>query len=316
MLILPAEQIENLLTPSEIIEAVRIGIINCESGVYEVPKRMHLEGKGITNLVMPAMGERYFCTKLVSVVPKNPQEGLPIILGSVILSKMKTGESVAMMDAPMITALRTAAVGALGLDLIASEKVEKIGIIGLGVQGIWQTIFACSVRSVKQVFCYSRTKSRFDFYKKKVLEKCPNLELVWCGNADEVVRKSEVIYACTTSSKPIFSDDEKLIKNKRFISVGSFRKDMQELPDSVYKNADVLMIDSEAAKEEVGDVINSIQQGFFDENQVFTIGKILCRERNIELTQNVVFKSVGMAAFDLALASAVYEKVVKSYDVI
>jgi len=311
MLNLSAEIIENCLTPAEIIEIVKAGIIKCETGLYEVPTRLHLESEGITNLVMPATGKDYFCTKLVSVVPSNPQRNLPIVVGTVVLSKMETGETVALMDAPMITALRTAAVGALGLDLISSKKTTKIGIIGLGVQGIWQTIFACAIRPVKEIYCYSRTKARFDFYKKKVLEKCPDLVINWCENGDEVVQKTEVIYGCTTSVNPIFSDNGNLIKHKRFISVGSFQKDMQEFPDSVYKNAAVLLIDSAAATHEVGDVINAMEHGFLEENQVFTIGKIYTGERSIKTSQNVVFKSVGMAAFDLALASAVYEKVIK-----
>ncbi len=308
MLNLSAETIENSLSPAEIIEAVKTGIIKCESGVYKVPTRMHLEGEGITNLVMPAMGKRYFCTKLVSVVPSNPQRDLPMILGTVVLSKMETGETLALMDAPMITALRTAAVGALGLDLIALKETETIGIIGLGVQGIWQTIFACTVRPIKQVYCYSRTKAKFDFFKKKILEKYPQISIYWCESSEELVQKSQVIYTCTTSAKPVFSGTKDLIQNKRFISVGSFRKDMQELPNSVYEETDVLILDSEAAKEEVGDVINALRNGFLTENQVFTIGKIFAEERRIEHSQNVVFKSVGMAAFDLALAAAVYEK--------
>ena len=311
MLNLSPEIIENSLTPAEIIAIVKAGIIKYETGLYEVPTRLHLESEGITNLVMPATGSNYFCTKLVSVVPSNPQRNLPIVVGTVVLSKMETGETIALMDAPMITALRTAAVGALGVDLISSKKTTKIGIIGLGVQGIWQTIFACAIRAVKEVYCYSRTKARFDFYKKKVLEKCPHVEIIWCENADEVVQKSEVIYGCTTSLKPIFSDDEKLIKNKRFISVGSFQKDMQEFPNAVYENAEVLLIDSAAATHEVGDVINAVENGLVEKNQVFTIGKIYTGERTVELFQNVVFKSVGMAAFDLALASAVYEKVIQ-----
>ncbi len=311
MLNLSAEVIENILTPSEIIEVVRKGVINCELGLYNIPTRMHLESPKITNLVMPAVGERYFCTKLVSVVPDNPKRNLPIILGTVVLSKLETGETLALLDAPMITALRTAAIGVLGLDLISSKAVEKIGVIGLGVQGIWQTIFACSIRKIKEVYCYTRTQAKFDFYKKRVLEKCPNLEITWCQSADQVVEKSEVIYACTTSPNPVFSNQEALVKNKRFISVGSFKKDMQELPDIVYQNADMLLIDSPAASHEVGDVINAIDKSFIDKNQVFTFGKIYTKERMIESTQNIVFKSVGMAAFDLALASAVYEKASK-----
>ena len=312
MLNLAAAHIENSLSPSEIIAVVKTGIIKCESGLYDVPTRLHLEGEGITNLVMPATGKDYFCTKLVSVVPSNPERNLPMIVGTVVLSKMETGKTVALMDAPMITGLRTAAVGALGLDLISSKTTESIGIIGLGVQGIWQTIFATAVRPIKQVFCYARTKNKFDFYKKKVLEKCPHLEVNWCTSADKVVQQSNVIYTCTTSPSPVFSNDENLIKNKRFISVGSFQKIMQELPDVVYKNADILLIDSEAAREEVGDVINALKNGFLKPAQVFTFGKIFTEERTIESTQNIVFKSVGMAAFDLALAAAVYEKAIKN----
>jgi len=310
MLTLSADIVENILTPIEVIEATKIGLINCETGVYLVPTRMHLEAEGITNLVMPAMGKRYFCTKLVAVVPSNKQRNLPIIAGSVVLSKIETGETVALLDAPMITALRTAGVGAIGLDLISSKEVEKLGVIGLGVQGVWQTIFACSVRNIKEVYCFSRTKIVFDTYKEKVLKKCPDLTFIWCKNGEEVVEKSEVIYTCTTSPKPVFSLKESAIKNKRFISVGSFQKEMQELPDSVYKNAAILLLDTEAAKHEVGDVINAVGNGFFEENQVFSMGKILTKERTIDATQNVVFKSVGMAAFDLALASAVYEKMI------
>ena len=86
---------------------------------------------------------------------------------------------------------------------------------------------------------------------------------------------------------------------------------MQELPDGVYKNADTLLIDSPAATHEVGDVINAVKNGFFEKEQVFTIGKVFTGKRSIQAAQNVVFKSVGMAAFDLALASAVYEKIIK-----
>lgn len=309
MHILSASKIENIFTPSEIIQVLENGIIDCESGVYDVPDRIHLEQKGNVRLIMPAIGEKYFCTKIVSVIPSNPKLNLPVITGKIILNKVATGETLAILDAPMITALRTAAVGALGLEIISQKIVEKIGIIGLGVQGIWQAIFAFSVRPIKQVFCFSRTKSRFVFYKKIVLEKCPELEIIWCETADEVVQNSEVIYTCTNSSKPVFSNDEKLIQNKRFISIGSFTKEMQELPNVVYENADVLMIDSEAARHEVGDVIDAVKNSYFKKEDVVSIGKFSTKKRAVSDDKNVVFKSVGMAGFDLALASAVHEKI-------
>jgi len=46
------------------------------------------------------------------------------------------------------------------------------------------------------------------------------------------------------------------------------------------------------------------------------MGKIFTGEREIKREQNVVFKSVGMAAFDLALASAIYEKIIVTEDLL
>lgn len=312
MLIFYAEKIESVLTPAAIIEAVREGIGKHTSGVYQVPKRTHIENGNITQLMMPAGGVKYACMKRISVVPENARQGLPTIRGTLLLEDAGSGMPLAAMDAPMITALRTAAIGALGLDLISSNSLDTIGVIGLGVQGLWQTIFACSVRELKKVCCYSRTRSKFDHYKSQLLNKCPDLEIEWCESAEEVVESSNVIYTCTTSTVPVISDNEVLVKNKAFISVGSFRKDMQELPNVVYQQADLLILDTLTAKEEVGDVINALDQGLINEDQIISLGDALEGTKRIGTAQSPVFKSVGMAAFDLALAAAIYEKEIES----
>lgn len=302
-----AQQIEKMLPIPTILEAVKSGIIKYQNGQYDVPTRMHLEQAGLTYLLMPAIGEKYFCTKLVAVVPNNRSIQLPLVNGTVVLHRKDTGQAIAMMDAPMITALRTGAVGAIGLELITPSDINSIGVIGCGVQGIWQSIFAAHVRPVKEIYCYSRTVARFESYREKVLEKCPNLKLHWCQNPEEVVRKTQAIYACTTSPIPVFDNDPDLVKGKQFISVGSFQKDMQELPEVVYQQAEYLLIDSPAAREEVGDVINALDKGWIKEKHLLDLGQILVQLEHLVQPELTIFKSVGMAAFDLALAVAIAE---------
>ena len=309
MLQLSAQEIENLFTPTEVIEIVRQGIINDANGVYSIPQRSHYErGKSI-NLIMPAYGPKYYCTKLISVDPHNPKAGLPSISGLLVLNNNKNGVGLALMDAPKVTALRTAAIGGIGVGLISDDNVRKLGIIGLGVQGYWQTIYALSVRAFDEIYCYSRSSEKYEGYRKKIAEKYPDLKITWCKNAEQVVENSEVIVSCTTSKQPVFNAEDLDLSKKRFLSIGSFTKEMQEFPSEVYKVSDVLLLDTSTAFLEVGDVINSIKNNWVKRSNIFTLGELLTRKKHISTSDKIAFKSVGMAAFDLALASAIYERI-------
>lgn len=315
MLRLSAEQIEKFISPKAIIAAVRKSLLRCQQGEYLVPKRLHLEKEGNTYLVMPALGPDYFCTKIVSVIPANVAVGRPLINGTLQLSAAATGQVLAEFDAPMITALRTGAVGAIGLDCIAPLDTETIGIIGCGLQGCWQTIFAGAVRNLKRVNCFARSIRQSEehavqkeIFIRKIRQYRPALEFHWYDTPEELVRQSPVIYGCTSSSTPIFANNPKLVKGKRFISIGSFRKDMQEFPAVVYQGANKLIIDSPAATLEVGDVINALSNNWLEENEILHLQDLINIKETTFQEEVVSFKSVGMAAFDLGLAAALYDK--------
>ncbi|MEM0992844.1 MAG: ornithine cyclodeaminase family protein [Bacteroidota bacterium] len=305
---LSADHLAQLFTPAEIIAIVKQGILKEGAGKYRVPQRMHIEHEQMTYLLMPAIGERYFCSKLVSVIPANKARDLPIIQGTLILNDLATGAVLEYMDAPMITALRTAAVGAIGLERIAETSTSQLGLIGCGLQGYWQSLFAHAVRPIRRIYAYSKTRSSFENYKARMQQSHPKTSIIWCENADEVVRNAELIYTCTNARSPLFSNDAALVANKSFISIGSFRKDMQELPDVVYQQADRVLVDTITAQSEVGDLINPLRAGYITVEQLVTLADALTMPLTEWQGKQLVFKSVGMAAFDLALAVAVYEE--------
>jgi len=307
---LTSETLKDLFSPKEVIEIVKQGILKFAEGNYKVPERIHIKRGESTNLIMPAFGEQYYCTKLISVDPQNHINNLPIISGILVLNDGESGETLVTMDAPMVTALRTAAVGSIGLDLIC-DNISKLGIIGLGVQGFWQTIFAISMRKITEIYCYSRSEEKFISYQDEVKKRFPNIKIKWCSHPEEVVQNAEVIIACTTSIDPVFKTYGLDIQSKRFISVGSFSKHMQELPDKIYQSSDALIIDSESAKTEVGDVINAIANTWIEQKNIITLADIISDTKSITHHGNLVFKSVGMAAFDLAYAIAAYEKYIE-----
>jgi ornithine cyclodeaminase/alanine dehydrogenase-like protein (mu-crystallin family) len=86
---------------------------------------------------------------------------------------------------------------------------------------------------------------------------------------------------------------------------------MQEFPDSVYRLAGKLAIDSEFARHETGDIMNPVKIGILKEGNVFTLGKIITGDRTVEVNETTAYKSTGMALYDLFVAQAMYESALR-----
>ncbi|MCU0409177.1 MAG: hypothetical protein MUD02_09540, partial [Bacteroidales bacterium] len=137
------ETIEKAATPLEWVEAMEKALAALVEGGFVLPRRMHLDRGNDTFLLMPCISEEYWSTKLVSFCPGNRESGNPSIYGTVILNNSVTGEPLAAMDGTRITALRTAAVSAAGIRLLSYTGASRLGIVGTGVQGLYQALFAC-----------------------------------------------------------------------------------------------------------------------------------------------------------------------------
>jgi ornithine cyclodeaminase/alanine dehydrogenase-like protein (mu-crystallin family) len=114
MLVLNDHDIAGLLSMEETIEAVEAALIDNEQNICLVPKRMHIDWGGSTFLSMPSFSDRYFGTKLVTVVPENSRRHLAVTNGAMLLNDAHTGLPIAIMNAAKLTALRTGALGRLG----------------------------------------------------------------------------------------------------------------------------------------------------------------------------------------------------------
>jgi len=139
----------------------------------------------------------------------------------------------------------------------------------------------------------------------------PEVAVEPCRTPEELLGKTNTVIAATTSAVPVLPDSPNLLQGKHFISIGSYKPTMQELPDSVYQLAGKLAIDSEFARHEVGDIINPVRKGLLNEENVFTLGKIITGGRKVDVNETTVYKSAGMALFDLFVAKAMYEQAVK-----
>lgn len=304
---LSSKAIHSLVSYEEIIKLTKNGLIDYGNEIIEIPERVHLENSQNTFLLMPAFGENFYCTKLVNVCPKNKEKNKAVIQGLIVLFDKREGSALATLDAAAVTALRTGAVGAIGLSLICDSKIDALGIIGTGEQALYQVIFASEIIDFKKVNCFSRTHSRFLIWKERLAKLKPQLEIVWHSSAEEVVKNSEAIISACNSETPVFETGGMAIDEKKFVSIGSYTKDMQELPNGVYQKTNYVIVDSEQAEHEVGDIINAKEKGYIKPEDIILLSDILLGKVKIDSMKRYVFKSVGMAAMDYALSVALYK---------
>lgn len=311
MLILSSNDIGNLLSLQQIIGAVESAMIAYEKGHASVQQRMHIDNGESTFLCMPSGEPNYFGTKLVSVVPENRKRNLPVTNGAMVLNETRTGLTLALINASKLTALRTGALGAIGVKFLTPSDETTFGLIGCGVQGLHQAIFICAVRKISKVYFLDRSREKSESLIPFLKDHHPQIETEACYSTEELMKKTNIIVAATTSPTPVIPNDHNLIRGKHFISIGSYKPSMQELPDAVYELAGELAIDSKFARHEVGDIINPIDKKLLKEEDVFTIGKVILGERKVNVNETTVYKSAGMALFDLFVAKAMYEQALK-----
>lgn len=308
MLVLSEDHLIGLLPPQQIVAAVEAALLSQIAGHVVAPKRLHFNWDSNTLFAMPAVVEGFLGIKVVSVVPRNACSGLPVTNGIMLLNDSETGIPFVAMNAAAVTAQRTGAVGALGIKHLTPKETRSVGVIGCGVQGVWQAIFACAVRPIKEVFVYSRSMGGFDRFTATMSRYAPGTRITPCRDAGELLALTELIVAATTSAEPVLPDEPMRLENKHFISVGSYRTTMQELPDSVYRLAGLVAIDSEHARREVGDIINPLRNGLLNDTDVFSIAECVTGKRTVDTARTTVFKSIGSAIYDLFVAQALYRE--------
>ena len=312
MLILSQADLIGLLPPAALIAPAESAALAADQDC--TPRRQHIEWNGNTFLTMPAVASDVIGAKLVCVVPGNATRNLPVTNGVMVLSDGATGVPLAVLNAAALTALRTGAVGALGVKYTTPAETPTLGIIGCGVQGAWQAISAAAVRPItRNLLCARDLSASYERFVATIHAQAPQLRITPCGDAREVLGHTSLVIAATTSAQPVLPDDATLLAGRHFISIGSFRPTMQELPDAVYRLAAHIVIDSEAAREEVGDVIAPLEKGLVTSGNVFTIGQLISGQRSIDVSRTTAYKSVGMALYDLHVARALYAEATRRH---
>jgi ornithine cyclodeaminase/alanine dehydrogenase-like protein (mu-crystallin family) len=312
---IPAEVIDKALTFPKLVNALEVAFT--ENII--VPPRLHFDMKNpkasreTTLLMMPAWQAGDVAgIKIVTVAPENSQKNLPSIQGTYLLLDVDSGSIKAMMDAPSLTAKRTAAASALASRFISREDSKTLLIIGTGTLAPHLIAAHVSVRPITQIFVWGRNKKSAE----NVCEAVGHLNIP-CIPADDLqahVKKADIISCATLSTEPLVFG-EWLQEGQHLDMVGAYRPDMREMDDACLTRSTVFVDNFEGAMRETGDIAIPLAKGVITTADLKADLFSLCRKEyifNREQSDITVFKSVGHALEDLAAAKLVVNYINKS----
>lgn len=309
MRFIDADEVRAAAPMPQLLDAVEAAYRDVAAGRDRSPIRSRIAMGAGDLLLMPGLrdGAAGASVKLVTVMPGNASRGLPTIHAMVAWLDADTGEPLAILDGPTVTAMRTGAASGVSTRLLARPDARVLALFGVGAQAVWQVRAVLAARQIDEVRVFARTAQRRDaFAAEMVAELGPAVRVLAAESAEAALHGADVVCCATTSFEPIFSAGW-VAPGTHVSAVGSFQKGMVELPPEIFADAALVAVDSrDAALEEAGDLLAAIKAGRLAADGFVEIGSVnpdwAARRDPSAIT---VFKSVGLAIQDAATAELV-----------
>jgi ornithine cyclodeaminase/alanine dehydrogenase-like protein (mu-crystallin family) len=285
-------QVAELLTPKEALAAVEGALDRLARGVIVNPARLRVELPDGVFALMPCVDLElgYAGLKMFAWLPG----GTPFL---VVLFSLERAEVAAIVEANVLGERRTGAASAVAARLLARQSASSLGVIGCGRQaashvealGFERMLAWCPNRSRLERFCAEHG----------------------CEPAEDAAEAAgcDVVVTATTSRDPVLRG-EWLREGALVLAIGANEPAARELDNVVLERASFVCTDSlEQARLEAGDLIEPVERGVLDWLEVHELqqvagGELRGREHDEDV---VVFKSNGLAAWDLAAAARLVE---------
>lgn len=289
--------VARVLSPAEAARAVEASFARLARGEVDNPPRVRLPIPGGQFAVMPCV-DRGLGLAGLKTYAWTPA-ATPFL---VVLMTIDEPELVAVLEADALGQLRTAAASAVAAKHLARDAAASVGVIGCGRQA------ASHVRALREqlpsvdrvvVFCRD-AGARASFAREH--------DCVPAASA-EAAAACDVVVTATTSVAPVLQGGW-LRAGALVVAVGANDPGARELDDAALERISAVYVDSrEQAREEAGDLIEGAVRGLVDWTDVHELQDVVSGALPGRSGEDdvLLFKSSGLAAWDLAVAARVVE---------
>jgi alanine dehydrogenase len=298
-LYLSEEDVGALLTIEDALEAVEGSFRRLAAGAVENRPRYRIRLEGGILAVMSAADLElgYAGTKAYTAFGYADSRFV------VQLFDTRRAELVAVIEANRLGQLRTGAASGVAAKYLAHEGVKTLGVIGCGWQAESQVAaIRAAVPTVERVVAYCRTPERLREFCKRAGAEPAELQ--------REAGEQEIVVTATSSNDPVLRG-EWLPTGALVCAIGANHLGARELDNVVLERASFVCCDSkEQARLESGDLVEPIEQGVLDWLEVHELQEVVAGEVSGRSSDDdiVVFKSNGLAAWDVAAGAAALER--------
>jgi len=302
------DQINQILPSLDLVPEIEKGFQAYSEGLVTVPPigEMILE-KGETHIKYGFVkGDEYYVIKIASGFYGNPELGLSSSNGLMLLFSQNTGElKCVLLDEGHLTNIRTAVAGAIVAKHLAPGNVEKIGIVGAGIQGRLQLHYLKDIVACRDVMVWGISKEELDQYKIDMEKEGFKVET--CNSTEPIQKQCNLIVTSTPSMKPLLSA-EHVRKGTHITAMGSDTTEKQELDPVILKNADLIVADSIEQCMLRGEIFQATKAGEIKIEKAVELGNVISgsMQGRVSDEQVSVADLTGVAVQDINIASAVY----------
>src|SRR6266436_7685934 len=224
------------------------------------------------------------------------------------LYEMATGDLLALIEADYMGQLRTGAASGVATKYLARKDASVAAIIGTGGQAKTQLEAVAAVRKLESACAYGRDAAKRQKFSEEMSKRL-GIPVHICSSAAEAVHGADIVSTATTASQPVVFGAN-LSPGAHINAIGANHAHKRELDDEAVASADIIVVDSvEQSRQEAGDLIiafhgDEICWTGVKKLSEIVAGKASGRTSDTEVT---LFKSNGIASWDLAVAMKVYK---------
>jgi ornithine cyclodeaminase/alanine dehydrogenase-like protein (mu-crystallin family) len=303
-LLLTEADVRSLLTMPLALEVVEESLRQQGNGelILHPRRRIKLPDNALLNYMAAGDSVRgYIGMKLYTVVRGVARFVVPLF-------RSTTGEMAALIEADALGQLRTGAATGVATKYLANASARSACIIGTGYQARTQLEAVAAVRGLKRLRAFGRDPERREKFCREMSERI-GVGVEPARSAEEAINGADIIITATPATQVVL-EGAWLKPGMHINAMGANWAQKRELDAAAVGRANRIVVDSiEQAKMEAGDLIQAFGEDKSRWNAVQELAPIIAgkapgRNNGDEIT---LFKSNGIATWDLAAAVRVYE---------
>jgi alanine dehydrogenase len=295
--VISGQAVLDAVSPLQAVERTRDAFMHHANGDWVMPPKVYLDSPPGDFRAMPARGDGIALLKWVTSFPANPERGLPVVTGVIVVSNAETGEELAIIDCRSVTWLRTGAAAAVSARALAREDAATVGIIGCGVNGAWAARCLAAAGYGPGVCHDARAGSA----------EALAGELGWRTGTRADAVAADIVVTCTPGEEPVILAGDPGT-GQHFVALGADAHGKAEVEPAALAQCRLFCDEWEQASAG-GELSAAAMAGEIERDQVTQLGDVLAgtaegRHTPEEIT---LFDSTGLAIQDLGICLAVLE---------